>query len=60
MSYKKNKYKIVKNAIPMDVANFVHDYFLMKREVFYRMKNLKYIYKHNDNWSKMSNEQNPQ
>ena len=45
MSYKKNKYKIVKNAIPMDVANFVHDYFLMKREVFLRMKKSKYISK---------------
>ena len=59
MSYKKNKYKIVKNAIPMDVANFVHDYFLMKREVFYRMKNSKYISKYNDDWGKLGDEQCP-
>jgi len=60
MSYKKNKYKIVKNAIPMDVANFVHDYFLMKREVFLRMKKSKYISKYNDDWGKMGDEQCPQ
>ena len=31
MSYKKNKYKIIKNAIPLDVANFVCDYFRLKK-----------------------------
>ena len=31
MSYKKNKYKIVKNAIPESVALFLFDYFQMKR-----------------------------
>ena len=30
MSYKKNSYLVVKNAIPVDVANFVYDYFNMK------------------------------
>ena len=33
MSFKKNKYKIVKNAIPIDVANFVNDYFVLKRQI---------------------------
>ena len=60
MSYKKNKYKIIKNAIPLDVANFVHDYFIMKREVFFHMKNSKYISKHNDDWGKMGDDQCPQ
>ena len=39
MSFKKNKYKIIKNAIPIDVANFVHDYFVIKRNVFATLKN---------------------
>jgi|TARA_B100001778_G_scaffold129776_1_gene106729 hypothetical protein len=60
MSYKKNKYKIIKNAIPLDVANFVHDYFIMKREVFFHMKNSKYISKYNDDWGKMGDDQCPQ
>ena len=34
MSYKKNSYLVVKNAIPVDVANFVYDYFNMKRRTF--------------------------
>ena len=38
MSFKKNKYKIIKNAIPIDVANFVHDYFVIKRNVFGDLK----------------------
>ena len=60
MSYKKNKYKIIKNAIPLDVANFVHDYFIMKREAFFYMKNSKYISKYNNDWGKMGDDQCPQ
>ena len=60
MSFKKNKYKIVKNAIPIDVANFVHDYFVIKRNVFVTLKNSTYISKTNDDWGKMGDEQCPQ
>ena len=59
MSFKKNKYKIVKNAIPIDVANFVHDYFVIKRNVFVTLKNSTYISKTNDDWGKMGDEQCP-
>ena len=48
MSYKKNKYKIVKNAIPLDVALFLFDYFQMKRNVYHTFKNTTYISKHDD------------
>ena len=48
MSFKKNKYKIIKNAIPVDVANFVHDYFVIKRNVFATLKNSTYISKFNE------------
>ena len=43
MSYKKNKYKIIKNAIPIDVANFVNDYFVLKRQVHFTLKESTYI-----------------
>ena len=33
MSFKKNKYKILKKAISKDVADFVYRYFLNKRMV---------------------------
>ena len=60
MSFKKNKYKIVKNAIPIDVANFVNDYFLLKEQSHITLKNSTYISKTNDDWGKMGDEQCPQ
>jgi len=34
MSFKKNKYTIIRNAITKDLATFVANYFLMKKQVF--------------------------
>jgi len=34
MSFKKNKYTIIRNAIDKDLATFVANYFLMKKQVF--------------------------
>ena len=50
MSYKKNSYLIVKNAIPIDVANFVYDYFNMKRRTFITLKETGYISKFDVDW----------
>ena len=50
MSYKKNSYLIVKNAIPIDVANFVYDYFNMKKRTFITLKETGYISKFDDDW----------
>ena len=50
MSYKKNSYLVVKNAIPVDVANFVYDYFNMKRRAFITLKETGYISKFDDDW----------
>ena len=50
MSYKKNSYLVVKNAIPIDVANFVYDYFNMKRRTYYTLKNTSYISKFDADW----------
>ena len=50
MSYKKNSYLVVKNAIPIDVANFVYDYFNMKRRAFITLKETGYISKFDVDW----------
>ena len=34
MSFKKNKYLVLKNAISPEIANFVFNYFLIKRQAF--------------------------
>jgi hypothetical protein len=33
MSFKKNKYKIIRNALPSAIGNFLYFYFLLKRSV---------------------------
>ena len=33
MSFKKNKFIIIKNAISKELANFIYNYFLLKRNV---------------------------
>ena len=43
MSFKKNKYIIIKKAISEDLAKFCNDYFMMKRNVARTMFDTKYI-----------------
>jgi len=43
MSFKKQKFKVIKNAISKDLALFVYNYFLIKRQVARTMFNEKYI-----------------
>ena len=46
MSFKKNKYSVLKGAISKELANFVYKYFLMKRKVadiFYKNKYIRTI-----------------
>ena len=53
MSFKKNKYQVIRQAIPKDLANFVMNYFLLQQDaVAYMLKN-NIINKHNPligNW----------
>ena len=53
MSFKKNKYQIIRQAVPKDLANFVMNYFLLQQDaVAYMLKN-NIINKHNPligNW----------
>ena len=43
MSFKKNKYSVLKNAISPEIANFVYNYFLNKRKVARFLFDQKYI-----------------
>ena len=53
MSFKKNKYCIIKEAIPKDIAEFVYNYFLMKRKVLQTMIEKRYISTFSDEWGKL-------
>jgi hypothetical protein len=43
MSFKKNKYIVIKKAISEELAKFCYDYFMMKRQVARTMFDTKYI-----------------
>ncbi len=43
MSFKKNKYTVLKNAISKELADFVYNYFLNKRNVARVLFDTKYI-----------------
>jgi len=43
MSFKKNKYVIIKEAISEDLAKFCYDYFMMKKQVAKTMFDTRYI-----------------
>jgi len=43
MSFKKNKYTVIRQAISKDLAAFVANYFLMQRQVYDTCKNARYI-----------------
>ena len=50
MSYKKNKYQVVRNAIPLSVSDFVHDYFVNKKRVQKILEDTGYISQFNADW----------
>ena len=57
--YKKEKYKILRNVIPIDVTNFVCDYFRLKRQVTRTLLDTTYIPKHNTDWGYWGDSQVP-
>ena len=59
MSFKKKKYKIIKNVITKDLALFVYNYFLMKRQVAKTLFDTKYISPFEDMFGVWSDEQVP-
>jgi hypothetical protein len=43
MSFKKNKYTIIKQAISKDLAIFIANYFIMQKQVYDTCRNTRYF-----------------
>ena len=59
MSFQKNKYLVIKEAVPKDIALFVYNYFLLKRTVTRTLFDQRYISKFTEEWGTWSDEQVP-
>jgi len=59
MSFKINRYAIVKKAIPKEVANFCYAYFYNKRKIAEHLKKTKFISAFDDTWGKWNDDQVP-
>ena len=59
MSFAKDKYMVVRNAMPIEVANFIHDYFVNKKSVQKILEDTGYISQFNYDWGKQSDDQCP-
>tara|TARA_R100001079_G_scaffold5365_3_gene3299 strand:- start:2744 stop:3403 length:660 start_codon:yes stop_codon:yes gene_type:complete len=59
MSFKKQKYKIIKKAISKDLATFAYNYFLMKRQVAKTFFDTKFISPFTSEWGVWTDEQVP-
>ena len=44
MTFKINKYQVIKKAVPYELANFIFNYFMLKREAVSWMYNNNIIY----------------
>ena len=59
MSFKKQKYKIIKKAISKDLVTFAYNYFLMKRQVAKTFFDTKFISPFTSEWGVWTDEQVP-
>jgi hypothetical protein len=59
MSFKKQKYKIIKKAVSKDLATFAYNYFLMKRQVAKTFFDTKFISPFTSEWGVWTDEQVP-
>ena len=59
MSFKKNKYSVLKNAISKELANFVYNYFLNKGNVAKVLFETRYISPFTEYWGVWNDEQVP-
>ena len=59
MSFKKNKYSVLKNAISKELADFVYKYFLNKRNVAKVLFDTRYISPFTEYWGIWHDEQVP-
>jgi len=59
MSFKQNKYKVLRGAISKELASFVYSYFLKKRQVARFLFDQKYISPFTDYWGIWTDKQVP-
>ena len=59
MSFEKNKYEVVKKAVPKDVAGFCYAYFLNKRQVAKHLQETRYISPFDESWGTWKDSQIP-
>jgi hypothetical protein len=59
MSFKKNKYKILRGAISKELASFVYSYFIKKRRIARFLFDQKYISPFTEYWGIWNDEQVP-
>ena len=59
MSFKKNKYCVIKEAVPKQIAEFVYNYFLMKRQVARTLFDKRYISQFTEEWGTWADSQIP-
>ena len=50
MSFQKNKYVVIKEAVPKEIATFVYNYFLLKRQVARTLFDNRYISNFTEEW----------
>ena len=59
MSFQKNKYCVIKEAVPKEIAEFVYNYFLMKRQVARTLFDERYISNFTEEWGTWADQQVP-
>ncbi len=59
MSFEKDKYEVVKKAVPKEVASFCYAYFLNKRQVAKHLKESGYISPFDETWGTWEDNQIP-
>ena len=59
MSFKKNKYTVIKEAVPKNIAEFVYNYFLLKRQVARSLFDARYISNFTEEWGTWADKQVP-
>mgnify|MGYP003151075360 FL=1 len=59
MTFKRNKYKVLRGAISKEIASFVYSYFLKKRQVARFLFDQKYISPFTEYWGVWNDEQVP-
>ena len=59
MSFQKNKYCVIKEAVPKEIATFVYNYFLLKRQVARTLFDNRYISNFTEEWGTWADQQVP-